>query len=54
MKACKEVAQLKGIKALRLSYLFGGLSDQIPPKEIFTHNFYKKYEIPDHSVMQIQ
>lgn len=47
---CSSIMQLKGIKALRLSYLFGGLSDKIPPREIFSHNHYKNYEIPDLSV----
>jgi len=38
--ACKEICQLKGINALRLGYIYGGLSDKIPPLEIFLKNNY--------------
>lgn len=49
---------MKGIKALRLVYLSGGTSEEIPPTNIFKSNEYKsmfnKLIVPDLTVTQIR
>ena len=53
VKKCSELAQVKGVEALRLGYLYDGtrLSEiKIPPLEIFVDNECKKYLIPDISI----
>ena len=57
-KKCHSIAQLKGIEALRMSYLFDGEEDsfeklEIPPIEIFVENHYKKYDIGDISIKKL-
>jgi SET domain-containing protein len=52
-----DLAQLKGIHALRLNQLFHGedFDDlKIPPQEIFTSNAYKHHHIEDMSVERLQ
>ena len=59
VQKCKDIAELKGIEALRMSYLFGDEEDEadsdrssksndidIPPLDIFIKNDYKKHKIP--------
>lgn len=44
-----NVCDLKGVNALRMSYLYGGgkaKTTKVPPLEIFVNNNYKNYEIP--------
>ena len=56
-KNCIDVAQLKGVEAYRMSFLYAGgdKSDlKIPPLDIFTDNHYKKYNIPDINCKHIQ
>jgi len=44
MKQCHCMLGLKGIHALRVSYLYPGVNHkEIPPFEIYTCNDYKKY-----------
>ena len=53
---CHMHAQVKGVYALRMSYLYDGTEKstlRIPPVSIFTHNEYKQYTIPDISFEQI-
>ena len=41
---------LKGVEALRLSYLFDGQKDKeikIPPLDVFVSNKYKEHDVPD-------
>ena len=41
---CADVAKLKGVEALRMSYLYDGTPNtKIPPLDIFVENNYKKY-----------
>ena len=43
---CFQLGKLKGIHALRLSYLNGGAkSKEIPPISVFTENYYKNYNL---------
>ena len=53
---CYELAQLKGVQALRLSYLHDGeFQDlKIPPIDIFVKNKYKNHKIPEISLSQIE
>ena len=44
---CMQYVKLKGIQALRLSYLNGGnRTHEIPPIEIYLENYYKEYQFP--------
>ena len=50
VKKCSETVLLKGIEALRLSYLYDGSTKEdlkIPPLEIYVENQYKKFNIPN-------
>ena len=56
VKKCSDIAQLKGIQALRMSYLYDGQTGReatIPPLKIFVENHYKKYRIPDISIEKL-
>ena len=48
VKQCSDLAQRKGIEALRMSYLMdkSGKELKIPQLKLFFHNNYKKYSIP--------
>ena len=50
VKACTEIVHLKGIEALRLSYLYDGSKKEelkLPPQEIYVENQYKKLNVPN-------
>lgn len=54
---CSDLARLKGIEALRMSYLFDGAAAAdlaIPPLEIYVQNYYKKYQIPDIPIARLK
>jgi hypothetical protein len=54
---CSNLHQLKGLEALKISYLYDGRSKsslKLPPMELFTQNKYKKFKtIPDMYISQI-
>lgn len=54
---CVKLLNIKGIDALRLSYLFNGDYEnlKIPSNDIYTENYYKKYqnEIKDLSMDKV-
>jgi len=52
---CQEFAKLKGIQALRLSYLYYGDDEifEIPPISVFVENTYKQHKIADLSPERI-
>ena len=52
---CFNIVSLKGIEALRLSYLEDDKEKElmIPPLKIFVENNYKKYKIPEISIDQM-
>ena len=46
IRKCSEAYQLKGVDAVRLSYLYDGDKKKelkVPPMSLFTDNHYKKY-----------
>ena len=44
VEKCADVAKLKGVEALRMSYMYDGTPNtNIPPPDIFVQNNYKKY-----------
>jgi len=48
VEKCADVAKLKGVEALRMSYLYDGTpNSKIPPLDIFVQNNYQQYSIPD-------
>ena len=56
VKKCWDISQLKGIEALRLSYLHDGTNKEnipIPPLDIFVQTHYKQYEIEDIPIKRI-
>ena len=56
MKQCQEIAQLRGVEACRMSYLYDGSDKEeleIPPIEIFVNNYYRKWQIPDMHIKQL-
>ena len=58
IRKCCAIVDLKGVEALRLSYLYDGQTpfDQlkIPPVEIFHENYYRKYNIPDIPIKKVK
>jgi hypothetical protein len=55
VKACSDLASLKGLEALKLTYMNHGTENhQIPPMSIFGNNNYKMYHpIEDISIDRI-
>jgi hypothetical protein len=50
---CSSMSQLKGVGALRLSYMYDGSDEnklKIPPIEIFIEKKYKKYDMAQLSI----
>ena len=56
MKQCQEIAQLRGVEAIRMSYLYDGSDKEeleIPPIEVFVNNYNRKWQIPDIHIKQL-
>jgi len=55
-KECANILQLRGIEALRMSYLYDGTNTivhKIPDKKIFVSNHYKNLNIPYISLQRL-
>ena len=54
---CTDIAQLKGVEAKRLSFLYDGTNQEnleIPPLRLYTYNGYKKYNYPNFTTDKLQ